>query len=346
MTTAAKGQGYSSLAPLHPGRGRSGSIDPPRQVIMDSGNRAQVSGSDGTLGGAFDEVSYEVLPFRETEEKVVAHVAITTPLTVTASPARGIEPTVWVAERLAGHGYRVTPHLAARMIADDAHLGEIVGRLKNAGVDSTLVIGGDSTDLVGRYPDAQALLIGLDTIGHHFAEIGIGGYPEGHAFIPDQVLAQALREKSRLATYIATQICFDAAKIVEWARSLKRNGIELPVRVGVPGAVSRRKLLRISLSVGVGDSVRFLQKQQNIVWRFLMPRGYRPNRLIRGLVSHLGAADNNMQGFNIFTFNDLETTERWRRKELADFPHDDPSHMSISSPGRLGRRANRKPTVE
>jgi methylenetetrahydrofolate reductase (NADPH) len=319
MTTVAKGQGYSSLVPLHPGRGRSGSIDPPRQVIMNLGNRAQARGSDGTLGGAFDDVSYEVLPFRETEQKVVAHVAVTTPLTVTASPTRGIEPTVSVAERLAGHGYRVTPHLAARMIADDAHLGEIVGRLKNAGVDSALVIGGDSMDPVGRYADAQALLVALDTIGHHFAEIGIGGYPEGHAFIPDQVLTEALREKSRLASYIATQICFDATKIVEWARALKRRGIELPVRVGVPGAVSRRKLLRISLTVSVGDSVRFLQKQQSMFWRFLMPRGYKPNKLIRGLVPHLGAADNNLQGFNIFTFNDLETTERWRRRELARF---------------------------
>lgn len=284
---------------------------------MDSVDRAQVNDGRGVPRSAFDDVSYEVLPFRETEEKVVAHVAVTTPLTITASPARGIEPTVSVAERLAGHGYRVTPHLAARMIADDAHLGEIVDRLKEAGVDSALVIGGDATEPVGRYPDAKSLLVALDTIGHHFAAIGIGGYPEGHAFISDEVLATALREKSRLATYIATQICLDPAKIVEWTRSLKRQGIELPVRVGVPGAVSRRKLLRISLTVGVGDSVRFLQKQQNMLWRFLMPRGYKPNKLIRGLVLHLGAADNNMQGFNIFTFNDLENTERWRRKELA-----------------------------
>lgn len=286
---------------------------------MDSDNRAHVRESGDTLNSSFDDVSYEVLPLRETEEKVVTNLAATTRLTVTASPARGIEPTVAVAERLAGRGYRVTPHLAARMIADDVHLGEIVERLRDAGVDSAFIVGGDSKHPLGRYPDAQALLVALDTTGHHFAEIGVGGYPEGHTFIPDQVLDDALRAKSRLATYITTQICFTAASIVEWARGLKRRGIELPVRVGVPGAVSRHKLLRISLAVGVGDSVRFLQKQQSMLWRFLMPGGYKPNKLIRGLVPHLGAADNNLHGFNIYTFNDLESTEAWRRKELARF---------------------------
>lgn len=283
---------------------------------MDSGNRAHISESGGGVSAAFDHISYEVLPLPVTETKVVANVAVTTPLTVTASPGRGIEPTVAVAERLAGHGYRVTPHLAARMIIDDVHLGEIVARLKDARIDSVLVVGGDSTEPVGRFTDARALLVALDPIGHHLAEIGIGGYPEGHAFIPGRILDEALREKARLATYIATQICFDAAAIVEWARTLKRRGIELPVKVGVPGAVSRQKLLRISLAVGVGDSVRFLQKQQNLIWRFLRPGGYRPNKLLRDLVPYLGAADNNLQGFNIFTFNDLESTEAWRRKEL------------------------------
>ena len=35
-------------------------------------------------------------------------------VTVTASPVKGLEPTVDLAERLAARGYRVVPHLAAR----------------------------------------------------------------------------------------------------------------------------------------------------------------------------------------------------------------------------------------
>ena len=43
-------------------------------------------------------------------------------MTVTSSPSRGIEATLSLAERLAAHGYRVVPHLAARLVAGHAEL--------------------------------------------------------------------------------------------------------------------------------------------------------------------------------------------------------------------------------
>ena len=39
---------------------------------------------------------------------------------VTASPVKGLEPTVELAEKLAARGYRVVPHLAARSVAERA----------------------------------------------------------------------------------------------------------------------------------------------------------------------------------------------------------------------------------
>jgi methylenetetrahydrofolate reductase (NADPH) len=90
--------------------------------------------------------------------------------------------------------------------------------------------------------------------------------------------------------------------------------------VGMPGAVSRQKLLRISLASGVGESLKFLQKQQGMFWRFFVPGGYSPNKLINGLRSSMGAPDNNISDFHIFTFNELEGTEAWRLKMLQRFP--------------------------
>lgn len=268
---------------------------------------------------AVSNLGYEVLPFKGTEEKVVAFVPKTVRLTVTASPPKGIEATIALAERLAVLGYQVSPHLSAKMIRDQVQLGEFVQRFDAVGIDSIFVIGGDAEEPAGEFTDALSLLKSLDSIGHHFRDIGIGGYPEGHHFIPKETLDTALKEKSALATYVATQICFDSDATVSWARRIKTEGIELPVRVGMPGAVSRQKLLRISLASGVGESLKFLQKQQSMFWRFFVPGGYSPNKLIRGLTPAIGAADNNIEGFHIFTFNELEGTEAWRLKMLERY---------------------------
>ena len=43
-------------------------------------------------------------------------------VSVTASPAKGIEATVALCEQLQARGFRAVPHLSARMIRDRAHL--------------------------------------------------------------------------------------------------------------------------------------------------------------------------------------------------------------------------------
>lgn len=92
--------------------------------------------------------------------------------------------------------------------------------------------------------------------------------------------------------------------------------MSLPVRVGIPGAVSRQKLIRISAGLGLGQSARFLKKQQNLLWRFFLPGGYSPNRLVTGLISSLERPGSQIRGFHVFTFNELEQTEAWRQDWL------------------------------
>lgn len=57
----------------------------------------------------------------------------------------------------------------------------------------------------------------MEDLGHHFREVGVTGYPEGHPFISGDLLRQALIDKERHATYIATQMCFDPAAIFAWS---------------------------------------------------------------------------------------------------------------------------------
>src|SRR5260370_255539 len=64
---------------------------------------------------------YEVLPTEDVEDLVLAQVPHEVTVTITASPRRGIEATMSLAERLAGHGYQVVPHISALLIKDEAH---------------------------------------------------------------------------------------------------------------------------------------------------------------------------------------------------------------------------------
>jgi methylenetetrahydrofolate reductase (NADH) len=269
------------------------------------------------LARALREASYEILPFKGTEESVLAHVPREIPLTVTTTESRGLDRTLELTERLAGHGYPTAPHLAARLVRDDAHLADVVARLRAAGVTGVFVIGGDAAEAAGDFPDALSLLEGLDRIGHPFTSVGIGGYPEGHGSIPADVVERAMESKAPHATHVITQLCFDAATTVRWAREVHGRGFTLPVRVGIPGVVSRQKLVRIAAGLGLGPSARFLAKQQNMLWRFFLPGGYSPRRLVDGLAPELDRPGHGIDGFHVFTFNELEKTEAWRRDRLS-----------------------------
>ena len=258
-------------------------------------------------------IRYEVLPVDGVEKLVTAHVPHDVTVTVTASPSRGLEATLGVTERLAAEGYRVVPHLSARMVRDAAHLDEIVARLDTAGVHEAFVPAGDATE-PGQFPDAASLLRALR--GAHLGELGITGYPESHHFIDDETTISAMFEKAPMASYIVSQICFDAATIAWWVRAVRERGTTLPIWIGVPGIVHNTKLLRISMKIGLGESARFLRAHRAWLKR-LVTHTFSPDPLLRELAPLLADPAANVAGLHVFTFNELERTERWRQRTLV-----------------------------
>ncbi len=259
---------------------------------------------------------YEVIPLQGTEESVVEHVPKDIALTVTASPGKGTWATVELAERLAGHGFGVAPHLSARLIRDRLELGEILQRLRGAGIRNAFVVAGDVDEPAGEFEGATGLLEAMSEIGHDLDEVGITGYPESHPKISDEMTIQAMYEKVPYATYIISQICFDPEVTSDWARRVWLRGVKLPIRIGMPGYVNRQKLMRISAGIGLGESARFLHRQRNWLLKLFMPGGYSPGRLIEGLKPGFADPESNIQGLHIYTFNELEQTEAWRREML------------------------------
>jgi methylenetetrahydrofolate reductase (NADPH) len=260
---------------------------------------------------------YEILPLDGVEDQVSEHLPRGSKVTLTASPTKGLEATLAAAEALAPRGFAVVPHLSARLVRDRSHLEEIVARLRAAGVREVFVIAGDARHPAGEYAGAAELLEAMGGLRDTFADIGISGYPESHHFISDETTIEAMFAKEPMATYIVSQICFDAGVIATWVKRVRDRGTFLPIWIGVPGAVDSRRLLRTSLRIGLGQSVRFLRAQHGLLRRFLSPRLYTPTDILEKLSPTFADPAARVSGIHVYTFNELKKTESWRR-ELVD----------------------------
>ena len=260
---------------------------------------------------------YEVLPTDDVEERVLTTVPHEVTITVTASPRKGIEATIGLAERLSGRGYQVVPHISARLIKDKAHLREILDRVAAIGRNEIFVVAGDAKEPAGEFPDSVSLLTALANEPHGLREIGVTGYPERHSFIDDDLTIQAMWDKRRIATYIVSNLCFDPRVVKKWVARVRRRGVLLPIHIGLAGVADPAKLLRISTRIGVIDSARFLRGHSNWFLRMVQPGGYDPGRFTSGLMPDLAAPDRKVVGLHVFTFNEIEPTEQWRQDTLA-----------------------------
>jgi methylenetetrahydrofolate reductase (NADPH) len=267
------------------------------------------------LARVLERPRYEVLPLDETEDAVLAHVPPDVTVTVTASPNRGLGPTLGVAERLIAHGYVAVPHISARLVRDRAHLREILARVDAAGVRRIFVPAGDAP-VTGEFAGTAELLAAMGDERARFDEIGITGYPESHPLISDDQTIQAMFDKAPMATCIVSQMCFDAATIATWVARVRARGTHLPIWIGVPGRVDRAKLIRISMRIGLAQSARFARTHRAWLSR-LLGRQFRPDGLLEQLAPSFADADANLAGIHVFTFNDVARTERWRRDSLA-----------------------------
>jgi methylenetetrahydrofolate reductase (NADPH) len=259
---------------------------------------------------------FEVLPLEGIEEQVLAHLATDAKVTVTASPRRGLEATVELTERLTAAGYATVPHVSARLVRDRAHLTELIDRLHAGGVRELFVLAGDAAEPAGEFPGAVELLEAIGPRRADFDAIGITGYPESHHLISDEETIRAMFAKAPMATYIVSQLCFDAEVIAAWIANVRRRGTDLPIWIGVPGKVAYSKLLRTSMRIGLGESARFLRHRGSWISR-LVTRQFKPEQLVRDLAPIAAESAARVAGIHLYTLNEVARTERWRRAELA-----------------------------
>ncbi|MFZ9628888.1 MAG: 5,10-methylenetetrahydrofolate reductase, partial [Ilumatobacteraceae bacterium] len=92
-------------------------------------------------------------------------------------------------------------------------------------------------------------------------------------------------------------------------------GFDLPLHIGVPGVIDRAKLFTMGMRLGIGSSMRYVQKNRGVLGKFFKPGGYDPMKLLTPLGKV--ADELNIEGVHLFTFNNIKDTADWQRKMLA-----------------------------
>ena len=232
---------------------------------------------------------------------------------ISMPPGQTCHGTVALAARIKRAGFRPVPHVAARRIASREVLDEYLARAAGeAGVDSALVIAGDSDRASGPF-DSSLALLGTGLFQRHgIVHIGVAGYPEGHPGIAASALDAALAAKKSLALragldlQVVTQFCFEPEPVLSWAARMKGHG--LPARIGLAGPASLPRLLRFAALCGIGNSVRALKARPQAITRLLVEAG--PEVVVRELARRGGAP---IAGVHFFCFGGLVRTARWLR---------------------------------
>jgi methylenetetrahydrofolate reductase (NADPH) len=276
---------------------------------------ARADSEPARLADLLRSARFEVIPLDGIEDEVLANLGKDVKVTVTASPRKGLDATLELTERLTGAGYAAVPHISARLVLDGAHLSELLDRLHAGGVRELFVLAGDAAEPAGEFAGAAELLEAMGPRRRDFDAIGITGYPESHHLISDEETIRAMFAKAPMATHIVSQLCFDASTIARWIAEVRRRGTDLPIWIGVPGNVPHRKLLEVSMKIGLGESTRFLSHHRNWMSR-LVTRQFKPDRLVRDLAPCATDPAARVGGFHLYTLNEVARTERWRRAAL------------------------------
>lgn len=294
--------------------------------------------------GTDARVRVEVVPSSDLAAQLPLVYQAPGTVSVTCLPHHGPARTVAASLELTRLGYHVVPHLAARSIASQTELHALLQQLQNAGIRELFLIAGDRRAPAGPYSWSGQLLEDVKAFSGESStgafSAGIAGYPEGHPQLSAQQLQSSLDTKEAMASSLVTQMCFSADTVARYLESLHRRGSRLPVWIGVPGAITMKKLLLMGARLGVGRSLKLARGtgMARALWRRSDFLDFDSDRLIRDIHRKL-AGHPLFAGFHIYTFNDLGRLPGLLNGLPAlDPPTMDPS--ALAPPGTANRSAS------
>ena len=239
-----------------------------------------------------------------------------------------IATMVATAKRINEEGFKVMPHIPARIIQNQTMLNDWISMYQNeAGVKEALLLAGGSTKPVGDYDSSMQLIeSGLfDKAG--FKRLHIAGHPEGSKDIdPDggmKNVSEALSWKQEFSNRtdadmaIATQFCFDADVVNKWAKNIEEDGIDIPIHIGIAGPAKLQTLLKFSVECGIGASMKILTKRAKDLTKLLLP--YKPTKMLTDLSEYKSKDPTlNIEQVHFFPIGGIKQTTDWLEEVLDD----------------------------
>ncbi|MGY5319725.1 methylenetetrahydrofolate reductase [Neomicrococcus lactis] len=212
-------------------------------------------------------------------------------------------------------GFDPVPHISARRISSESELTDFLQALKEAAAPTKVfAVGGDPETPMGPYEDSLSLIETGLFPQYGITEVNIAGYPEGTPVIADDVLWDHLQRKDRalkeqgLDGTILTQFSFDTDPVTQWISDVRNHGVDLTIRVGVPGPAGIKRLLNYAKRFGVASSAGIAKKYGLSLTNLLGTAG--PDRFINDLASELTEASGDVK-LHFYTFGGLSATAEW-----------------------------------
>lgn len=238
-----------------------------------------------------------------------------TRINVTFLGNEDLEMRVAAAKAVREAGFVPVSHVAARRMSSDEEFVEFLAALRGqVGSSHLFAVGGDPSEPMGPYASSLDLIRSGLPAEHGFTHISIAGYPEGHPDISDAELWSALEGKSAalkeqgLSGTILTQFGFDVDPVHAWIDEVRARGIDLPIRIGVPGPAGIKRLLNYAKRFGVSTSAGIARKYGFSLTNLLGTAG--PERLIRDLQEGL-SPDSGEVKLHFYTFGGMKATAEW-----------------------------------
>jgi len=221
-------------------------------------------------------------------------------------------------------GFTPVPHISARRLKSQEMLEEYLTALRDIGAsDNVLIIGGDPTVPMGPYEESLAVIESGLLQQYGVKHISIGGHPSGDPNIPADALMPAIANKAAalakagIPGTVITQVDFDVDRVLSWVAEVREHGVDLPIRVGVPGPASVKLLLGFASRLGISTSATIAKKYGLSVTNLLGKAG--PENFIRDLRSGLDPAKHGVVKLHFYTFGGFKTTAEWIASHGQDF---------------------------
>lgn len=249
-------------------------------------------------------------------ERVRALIPVGTRVHVGFLDSEDLATRVGTARAARGSGFVPVPIIAARRLRSEGMLREYLDALRTAAASgSVLIVAGDPAQPRGPYPDT-ASVIGAGVLEEYgVRQVSVAGHPGGHPAVDDGVLWSALARKAAaleecgLDASVVTQFGFDAPLVMRWLADVRARGISLPVRIGVPGPASGRRLLSYASRCGVSVSAHAAQDYGFSLTDPAMTVA--PGRFIRALASGYDMRLHGEVKLHFNTFGGLAATAEW-----------------------------------